>query len=101
MDVQDGGELAKDSRTPLKDRITESITSLEAIAEGSHPDSGDPQKVAGHVASALRLSLAVMAESMGECRQAVPYSPLHPVLDAHGAFRWCCNHNPQHCSTTA
>jgi hypothetical protein len=85
---------------PLKKRIAESIDSLEAIASGEHPDSGDLQRVAGHIAAGLRLSLATMAESLGECRQAVPFSPLHPVLDTNGEFRWCCNHNPEHCSAS-
>ena len=89
------GEVAHSS---LQERMSESIVSLEAIADGSHPDTDDVQKVAGHLAGALRLSLVALSYSMGECRQAVPYSPLHPVLDAHGSFRWCCNHDPQHCS---
>ena len=49
--------------------------------------------------SALRTTLLALSAAMGECREAVPYSPLHPVLE-EGTVRWCCNHNPQHCSTS-
>lgn len=91
--------MDESQQSPLRERMSESISSLEAIAAGAHPDSENVQKVAGHIAEALRLSLAAMADSMGECRQALPYSPLHPVLDTNGHFRWCCNHDPQHCST--
>jgi hypothetical protein len=92
--------MENDEQNPLKENIAASIDSLDAIAAGEHPDSGDVQKVAGHIAAALRLSLAAITDSLGECRQAVPFSPLHPVLDTHGHFRWCCNHDPQHCSTS-
>lgn len=82
----------------LKAQMSESIASRDAIAAGDHPDSGDAQQLARHVAAGLRLSLVAMDSSIGECQQALPYSPLHPVLDDKGEFRWCCNHDPQHCS---
>ena len=49
------------------------------------------------LASGLRAALNVLAASMGECRRAVPYSPLRPVLDTDGTLRWCCSHDPEHC----
>jgi hypothetical protein len=91
--------MDESQQNPLRQRMSDSIASLEAIAAGEHPDSEDPQKLAAYIAEALRLTLAAMADSMGECRQALPFSPLHPVLDTNGHFRWCCNHDPQHCST--
>lgn len=48
------------------------------------------------VATAAGLMLAA-ASGIGECRKALPYSTLQPVLDAHG-LRWCCTHPSQHCS---
>ena len=47
----------------------------------------------------LKTSLATLTAvaSSGECRREVPYSPLHPVIDSDGNFKWCCNHNPEHC----
>lgn len=47
----------------------------------------------------LRTSLATLSAVMssGECRKEVPYSPLRPVIDSDGNFKWCCNHNPEHC----
>ncbi len=49
------------------------------------------------LANALRVTLLALSASIGECRLASPYSPLHPVIDAEGTFRWCCNHDPEHC----
>lgn len=39
----------------------------------------------------------LMAMSLGECQQAVPYSPLRPVLRPDGTMQWCCNHDTEHC----
>lgn len=50
------------------------------------------------ISDALRTVLAVAAASLGECRRSTPYSTLRPVIDADGDFRWCCNHDPEHCS---
>jgi len=84
----------------LRQELDASIKSLDAIASGDHPDVGDVERIAAHLAGALRVTLSALTASIGECQQAVPYSPLHPVLDPNGDFRWCCNHVPQHCSTT-
>ena len=53
----------------------------------------DSQRLAG----ALRTTLLAFSASLGECRQAVPYSTMRPVRDKDGKFMWCCNHNPEHC----
>jgi hypothetical protein len=43
-------------------------------------------------------SFAKLLESeYGECRRATPYESLYPVLDDDG-LRYCCSHNPSHCS---
>lgn len=80
--------------------ISESISSLEQIAAGTHPEGDELRVVATHLAGALVVTLAALSASLGECRNAVPYSPMHPVLDSNG-FRWCCNHDPQHCGPRA
>lgn len=49
------------------------------------------------IADAFRTTLLALSASLGECRLATPYSPLHPVIDADGNFHWCCNHDPEHC----
>lgn len=36
-------------------------------------------------------------ESLGECQQDVPYSALRPVGRPDGTFKWCCNHETEHC----
>ena len=52
---------------------------------------------AGVLANALRATLVAIRASMGECRQAIPYSPMHPVRTSDGRLQWCCNHSPEHC----
>jgi hypothetical protein len=53
----------------------------------------------GALNSALRATALALAASLGECRRAAPYAPLHPVIRADGTFSWCCNHDPEHCAT--
>ena len=50
------------------------------------------------LAAGLRAALTLLTTSVGECRRAVPYSALRPVLDEDGILRWCCNHDPEHCA---
>jgi hypothetical protein len=61
--------------------------------EGETGRVGDASAFAG----ALRATLVAMRASMGECRQAIPYSPMHPVRTSDGRLQWCCNHSPEHC----
>jgi hypothetical protein len=51
--------------------------------------------------AALRAVLLALSESMGECREALPYAPMHPVRTSDGRFRWCCTHHPEHCGEDA
>ncbi len=55
------------------------------------------EEQSARLVSALRTTLAVLGGSLGECRQAIPYSPMHPVLGADGVVKWCCNHPVEHC----
>ncbi len=61
-------------------------TQLEAVAEGL-----------GAALRASQLALLATMASLGECRQDIPYSPLRPIIDEDGNFKWCCNHEPEHC----
>ncbi len=77
----------------LEDEISSAIWQVDHIAERS----GGPDLTSALV-KAVRALLVALSASIGECRLSNPYSPLHPVIDDEGSFRWCCNHSPQHCS---
>jgi hypothetical protein len=49
------------------------------------------------LARGVRLALTAASATLGECRLAVPYAPMQPIQDSSG-LRWCCTHNPTHCS---
>ena len=61
------------------------------MLEGSSPDL--------LVARAAYLALTASAAALGECRRETPYAPLYPLIDADGEFKWCCTHDPSHCSS--
>ncbi len=73
------------------DDLHSKIESLE-IVEGSTVTEQQVKLVEG-----LRTTLKVLAESIGECRQDVPYSTMRPVRGADGQMKWCCNHETEHC----
>jgi hypothetical protein len=50
----------------------------------------------GEATVVLEAAVALM-ELSGECRVEEPFKPMRPVLTQKG-FRWCCTHNPEHCS---
>lgn len=50
-----------------------------------------------HVAAATTFLMTM--GSLGECRRDTPYSPLRPVIDRNGVFKWCCNHPDEHCGS--
>ena len=66
----------------LEDRRSQRLLSL-----GDRPDA---------LADALRTTLLAVGASMGECREDVPYAPMHPVRKADGTMIWCCAHVPPH-----
>lgn len=49
----------------------------------------------------MRLANSALLETLSaegdECHKAAPPSPLHLELDGTG-LRYCCNHEPRHCS---
>jgi len=75
-----------------------------AVRDLAEPDVGDfaiqPRRSEAQlqgIVNALRATISVLSASLGECRRAVPYSPMHPVNEPDGVFHWCCNHDPEHC----
>jgi hypothetical protein len=77
-----------------KDLIERALTDLEQLdVTGSAPDAAAASAIVDSVRSALR----ALNDSLGECREAVPYSTMRPVRGADGQLRWCCNHDPEHC----
>ncbi len=80
-------------------------TELQAIATHLRNLSESPTKDLAwqlHLfqASAYLQLIALTAanSSLGECRKVIPYAPLRPVIDSKGNFKWCCEHDPEHCS---
>lgn len=48
--------------------------------------------------ASLHAFLAASASSIGECRKAIPYAKLKPILGTDGKLQWCCDHDPSHCA---
>lgn len=71
--------------------LSQAIADLAALQAGGGLD----QEQERTVASSLK-ALEDVA-SLGECRMATPYSSMRPVRGADGSFKWCCNHDPEHC----
>lgn len=87
--------------SPLLEEVQRAISRLEALeayGPGVFAERAETElDVIAVIASALRLSLALATQSLGECQMDVPYSPMHPVRRPDGELFWCCNHTPQHC----
>lgn len=81
----------------LQEMIRSGIAELRRFDETARMFRLETDAATSALARALRVTLFAMSSSLGECRLAVPYSPLHPVIDADGNFCWCCNHDPEHC----
>ena len=81
----------------LQEQIANAVGELEQVLSeapaGHYERSDDALRLAG----AIRTTLVAASASLGECRQAVPYSTMRPVRDENGEFMWCCNHVPEHC----
>jgi hypothetical protein len=87
----------KPSYDALHERIRAAIDDLDSVGE-SESDQTVAQVDSQIFSAALKTALIAFSASLGECRRATPFSPLHPVIDASGDFHWCCNHDPEHCS---
>lgn len=75
------------------DRIERAVSDLESVSTRATT----AEERAAAFASSLQAALRVMAESLGECRRAIPYSTMRPVRGEDNELRWCCNHDPEHC----
>jgi hypothetical protein len=65
-----------------------------AFLEGQHEAISS---VTDAISLMLKMLLAMQAP-FGECRRETPFAEIQPVIDANGNFKWCCTHNPEHCS---
>jgi hypothetical protein len=89
------------ARTPsyddLQRQIQEVIQRLDAKIQTTSFEPGrlDDSEL---FAEALGATLTAFSTSLGECRRETPFSALHPVIDHEGNFKWCCNHDPEHCA---
>ncbi len=82
----------------LDEEIQQALRELEALIE--HRERFAPGRDdTVPLAQALHALLAASSSSLGECRVTTPYASLRPVIDAQGHFKWCCNHNPEHCAS--
>ena len=81
----------------LQDELSSAIWQIDSLTEKGS-GRGDGAALTAALARGVRAVLVALSASVGECRRENPYSPLHPVIDEKGGFRWCCNHGPQHCS---
>lgn len=80
-------------------------TELQTIAQQLTHLSERPVKDLGWLLQVLQcsaymqgLAIAAASSSLGECRKETPFAPLRPVIDSNGNFKWCCEHDPEHCS---
>ena len=82
----------------LSDDYREALAALEAVIHGPPAFRLEAADIRP-LAMGMRALMLMAGTGLGECRLETPYSPLRPVIDAHGAFKWCCNHNPEHCAS--
>jgi len=91
MELEESHLAIKD----LKTDIHRTIADLAAVDDENR--SFDPADFRV-LARGLKLTLLALSGSIGECQSDVPYSPMRPVRQPDGTLRWCCNHDPEHCS---
>jgi hypothetical protein len=79
------------------DELQNELRAAVEVLDAASAAPEDRPTEAPLVAKALRATLLAVAEGMGECREELPYAPMHPVRTSDGKFRWCCTHDPEHC----
>jgi len=84
-------------QTNLKSLLKDMHKTLQSTASVTEWNQESVQQLF-RVTAALHSFLLASASAIGECRLAKPYAPLKPVIDDQGHFKWCCEHNPEHCS---
>src|SRR5258706_4207214 len=73
--------------------LSEAIQRTANILDEWEASSGLETLQPGVLAQSLRLVLAATSSGIGECRLALPYSPMRPINGSDG-LKWCCNHKP-------
>jgi hypothetical protein len=80
----------------LRERIDTALRDFEELSASERLELAEPAALEVW-ARVLYTTLTAVSASLGECRLEDPPSPLRPVIDADGNFKWCCNHYPEHC----
>lgn len=87
----------------LREQIAAAIEEVERAPE-VEAEGGEATMVAlppaapETVIRGLKASLLVAESASGECQEAVPFSPLRPIIKkGEDELYFCCNHSPQHC----
>jgi hypothetical protein len=91
----EGGRLGDQTQNDVDQEVARALRALDELAR-THTFDLFRTSGGATLAAGLRAILTLLATSSGECRRAVPYSPLRPVLDVDGTLRWCCSHDPEH-----
>lgn len=89
---------ADSQRDELHLHLKKLVGDIHKLGEAPAWDQQWYADVFRHLAG-LQAFLAASASSIGECRKAYPFAKLKPVLEANGTLRWCCEHDPSHCSS--
>jgi hypothetical protein len=87
-----------DSYNEERQQLLRAVRELLQDAERVPLDVTPGERRPDWVVSVLRGVVRALEASLGECRQEVPYSTLHPVLSGDGTLSWCCNHKTEHCA---
>jgi hypothetical protein len=89
------------SRKPLQEKLNELLHEMQeqTLAMKSPTVEWNQESVQKlfNATAALHTFLLASASAIGECRRKKPYAPLKPVIDDQGNFKWCCEHDPEHC----
>jgi hypothetical protein len=71
------------------------LGSIRADLDRLEADSPDASR---ETIASIKASIDKLADSLGECQEDVPYSPMRPIRRPGGVVEWCCNHHPEHCN---
>lgn len=94
--------LADHTGDNLRAQIRSSMESLHQVQRDAPYTRGfgtETRQLHPQLIRVLETVLLAADTLLGECRQATPFAPLQPTIDAHGDFRWCCTHDPEHCAS--
>jgi hypothetical protein len=79
-------------------QVRDALARLQYVERESIPDRELARVMFDTSMTMLGASYALMtSSSLGECRKDTPYAAVKPVIDEHGQFHWCCEHQTEHC----